>query len=211
MKKSILFITIIASLLLISACSNSKNKVTSTKRENDEVSSSIDTEASSTKEMLYEKQKKVKRLQIYNKILAKYNDQSNDIHKLSQLPFSDDTLHKNGVRLSTVQYGKTDSIIIAFDEEGIQAFLLKNTTDLEFVEISLSNLLDSEVTIKNQEIIGTEKFVRGDDYPNDTSEYYIPIVTEGINYYPENANENWQNDFLDVTTESSVNNITDNE
>lgn len=33
---------------------------------------------------------------------------------------------------------------------------MKNTADLEFVEGSLSNLLESEITIKDQEIIGTE-------------------------------------------------------
>lgn len=155
--------------------------------------------------------KKVKRLQIYNDILAKYNNQSYRTQQHSQLSFSDDSLRKSGVRLSTVQYGTTDNIIIAFDEEGIQAFLVKNTADLGFVEESLSNLLESEITIKDQEIIGTEKFVRGDNYPNNSSEYYIPIVTEEINYYPEITNENWQNDFLDATTESSINNITENE
>lgn len=75
----------------------------------------------------------------------------------------------------------------------------------------MSNLLDSKITIKNQEIIGTEKFVKGNDYANNTNEYHNPIVTEEINYYPESTNENWQNDFLDATTESSVNNVTDNE
>lgn len=75
----------------------------------------------------------------------------------------------------------------------------------------MSNFLGSEITIKDQKIIGTEKFVRGVNYPNDTSEYYIPIVTEEINYYPESTSENWRNNFLEATTESSINNITDDE
>lgn len=36
-------------------------------------------------------------------------------------------------------------------------------------------------------------------------------MTEEINYYLESTNENWQNDFLDAITESSINNITENE
>lgn len=164
---------------------------------------SSDSEENTTRDEK-ENQKKLQRLEVYNEVLTKYNNQSDDMYKLSKLPFSNDTIHKNNVRLSTVQYG---NLIIAFNEEEIQAILLKNTADLKFVEDSLSNLFDSEITIKNGEIIGTSKFVRGEDYPNNKSEYYIPIVTDEINYYPENSSENWQNDFLDAKMCSNLNNI----
>lgn len=160
---------------------------------------------------LERKSKKAQRLQVYNEILGKYNSQPTTVYEISELPLSNVTLSKSNVRLSTVQYGKSDNIIVGFDEVGIQEILLKNNADLNFVEFSLSSLFDSDITIKDGEIIGISKFVRGTDYPNNISEYYIPIVTEEINYYPDNIIENWQNDFLDATTESSVNNVTDNE
>ncbi|MBL1228282.1 hypothetical protein IW492_03420 [Enterococcus sp. BWB1-3] len=215
MKRNILFITFIVNLLLISACSNITSKNSAIKKSVNE-SEFFGEEASSTSNEIVsieekENQRKIQHLEVYNEILTKYNNQTSTMYKLSELPLSNVTLHKSNIRLATVQFGKTDTIIVGFNEIGIQAILLKNTADLEYVESSLSSLLDNEITIRDGEIIGTSKFVKGEDYPNNTSEYYIPIVTDEINYYPEKTNENWKNDFLEVTTESSINDITDDE
>lgn len=210
MKKIMILFSITLTFILSGCSHNSKSSTSITSTDTSIEISTEDTEDAITMEEA-ENIKKIGRYDVYQTILDTYNEQAYDIHKVNELTLANRNLHKSGVRMSTVEYDRKANVIVGFNEDGIQAFLVKNTASLEFVEKCLSNLLNTDITIKDEQIIGTDKFYRAENYPNDTREFYIPIVTDEVNYYPEDVDENWANDFFDFTVESSVNNITEDE